>query len=340
MFRLIGGAGLQPSIPGILPYLTRHKDYDPRKHSITIIEASRIAGRGSGKAGGLLAVSAHASNIKTWGYRRVPRGNHEATGRERSELERLGAQTRVSLVKRRGGKSRVSELAKDLAWVMPNLVIIHPYQFTMSVVTLAQEQGVNVIIVSVTNIEYSRYTESSPTPPRATRPPSDHLTPNGVPTATLPYHLSHSVTTTPSSLVSAYPPFTEITIPATPQSSPHNRQPSNTVSPEIDGRPNNEISAVPERTADVQIEEDRCDDLIARWRVTHKEACYLPLLNVDGSGCRLIGETGTEGSLMARGHSCWGIDNATAMGKLLSDAVFEGQVMSADARQLDPRRIL
>ncbi|KAG0634883.1 hypothetical protein HOY80DRAFT_1012248 [Tuber brumale] len=334
MFRLIGGSGLQPSIPGILPYLTRHKDYDPRKHSITIIEASRIAGRGLGKAGGLLAVSAHAINIKTWGYRRVPRGNHEATGRERSELERLGAQTRVSLVKRRGGKSMVSELAKDLAWVMPNLETaqFHPYQFTMSVVTLAQEQGVNVIIVSVTNIEYSRYTESTA----------------GLWMSKL-YPSAHSVTTTPSSLVSAYPPFTEITIPATPQSSPHNRQPSNTVSPEIDGRPNNEISgygeadmevAVPERTADVQIEEDRCDDLIARWRVTHKEACYLPLLNVDGSGCRLIGETGTEGSLMARGHSCWGIDNATAMGKLLSDAVFEGQVMSADARQLDPRRIL
>ena len=37
-------------------FLTRHPRYDPSKHRITILEASKIAGGASGKAGGLLAL--------------------------------------------------------------------------------------------------------------------------------------------------------------------------------------------------------------------------------------------------------------------------------------------
>ncbi|PWW80476.1 FAD dependent oxidoreductase [Tuber magnatum] len=282
----------------------------------------------------------------------------------------------------------------------------------MSMARLAQERGVNVIVGSVTDIEY---TESTSTPPPATPPPSDNMTPNGPPSPTLssasvnsvpssrnsrrkvsgiiytntqsgtsctipattvilatgPWTSklypsapisglrAHSVTITPSSPVSAYALFTEITIPPTPQSPLHSNQPPNVVSPEIYARPNNEIYvcgegdmevAVPETTADVQIDEARCDDLIAQvssisdnirlGRVTRKQACYLPILNVGGSGGPLVGETGTEGLLMATGHSCWGINNAPATGKLLSEIVFEGQAVSADIRQLDPRRIL
>ncbi|CAZ82476.1 unnamed protein product [Tuber melanosporum] len=389
-------------------YLTRHKDYDPKKHSITVIEATRIAGGASGKAGGLLAVWAYPNNIvplsfklhqdlaiehggeETWGYRRVSCGSLEATGRERSELERLGAQTGVSLGKRVGenrkanrGKSKDSELPKDLDWVMPDLVKsyekmggsketaqVHPYQFTMSMVRLAQERGVNVIVGSVTDIEYTEsisgitYTDTQ-SGTSCTIPATTAILAAGpwtsklYPSAPISGLRAHSVTITPSSPVSAYALFTEITIPPTPPSSLHSNQPSNTVSPEIYARPNNEIYvcgegdmevAVPETTADVQIDEARCDDLIAQvssisdhirlGRVTRKQACYLPILNVGGSGGPLIGETGTEGLLMATGHSCWGINNAPATGKLLSEIVFEGQAVSADIRQLDPRRIL
>ncbi|RPB00163.1 FAD dependent oxidoreductase [Choiromyces venosus 120613-1] len=392
-------------------YLTRHKNYDPNKHSITVIEATRIAGGASGKAGGLLAVWAYPNNIvplsfklhqdlaiehggeETWGYRRVSCGNLEATGRQRSELERLGAQRGVSLGKRGGenrkanrGKSIDSELPKDLDWVMPDLVKsyekmggsketaqVHPYQFTMSMVRLAQERGVRVIIGSVTDIEYMEsisgitYTDTQSGTP-CTIPATTAILAAGpwtsklYPSAPISGLRAHSVTITPSSPVSAYALFTEITIPPTPpspSSSRHKNQPSNPVSPEIYARPNNEIYvcgegdmevAVPETTADVQVDEARCDDLIAQvssvsdhirlGRVTRKQACYLPILNVGGSGGPLIGETGTEGLLMAAGHSCWGINNAPATGKLLSEIVFEGQAVSADIRQLDPRRIL
>ena len=37
-------------------FLTRHPSYDPSRHNITLVEASKIAGGASGKAGGLLAL--------------------------------------------------------------------------------------------------------------------------------------------------------------------------------------------------------------------------------------------------------------------------------------------
>lgn len=433
-------------------YLTRHPSYDPAKHSITVIEATRIAGGASGKAGGLLAVWAYPSNIvplsfklhqdlakehdgeESWGYRKVSCGNLEATGRARSELERLGGLSGMSLGKKGADKGRKmasggkTSMPKDLDWVIPGLVKgyekmggsketaqVHPHQFTMAMVRLAQEKGVKVIIGSVTDINY---TESSPTPPSITPPSEDsdystgppspalssvslnsfssgrtrrkvksityvdretkqiHTIPSTTtilaagpwtsklyPSAPISGLRAHSVTITPASPVSAYALFTEITIPSTPQESRYHHSSRNTpptpVSPEIYSRPNNEIYVcgegdmeveVPETTADVEVDEDRCDDLIAQvssisdhirlGRVTRKQACYLPILSVGGSGGPLIGETGTDGLLMATGHSCWGINNAPATGKLISEIIFDGKATSADIRQLDPRRIL
>ena len=165
---------------------------------------------------------------------------------------------------------------------------------------------------------------------------------------------AHSVTITPAYPVSGYALFTEITIPSTPEA----RYPG-PVSPEIYARPNNEIYVcgegdvdvdVPETTADVQVDEARCDDLIAQvssvsdhirlGRVTRKQACYLPVLSIGGSGGPLIGETGTDGLYLASGHSCWGINNAPATGLLLAEMIFDGKTKSADIRQLDPRRIM
>lgn len=40
---------------------------------------------------------------------------------------------------------------------------------------------------------------------------------------------------------------------------------------------------------------------------------------------------------MATGHTCWGIQNSAATGKLVSEMLFEGKARSADVRGLDPR---
>src|SRR5690606_15272411 len=112
---------------------------------------------------------------------------------------------------------------------------------------------------------------------------------------------------------SGYALFTEITVPPDESSkSPvrngvggggkRRRSPqpeATTVAPEIYARPNNEIYVcgegdmeveLPPSAADVEVDESRCDDLIAQvssisdhirlGRVTRKQACYLPIMSV------------------------------------------------------------
>ena len=50
-------------------YLTRHPRFDPSKHTITLLEASSIAGGASGKAGGLLGLWAYPSSLVPLSYR-------------------------------------------------------------------------------------------------------------------------------------------------------------------------------------------------------------------------------------------------------------------------------
>ena len=69
-----------------------------------------------------------------------------------------------------------------------------------------------------------------------------------------------------------------------------------------------------------------------------KQACYLPL--VSSGGGPLIGETGTKGLFMATGHTCWGIQNSCATGKLISEFVFDGKALSASIDSLSPLQVL
>lgn len=181
---------------------------------------------------------------------------------------------------------------------------------------------------------------------------------------------AHSVTITPAAPVSGYALFTEITVPPiAPSTSParegrrrgRRSPPADvvTVAPEIYARPNNEIyvcgegdmeEELPPSTADVVVDESRCDDLIAQvssisdhirlGRVTRKQACYLPIMSVGATGGPLIGWTDTEGLILASGHSCWGINNAPATGLVISELVFDGEAKSAEIKGCDPRRIL
>ena len=43
---------------------------------------------------------------------------------------------------------------------------------------------------------------------------------------------------------------------------------------------------------------------------------------------------------MAAGHTCWGIQNAPATGKLMSEVLFDGEAKSAKIGALDPRNVL
>ncbi|KAE8354773.1 FAD dependent oxidoreductase [Aspergillus coremiiformis] len=173
-------------------YLTRHPFFDHSRHSLTLIEASEIAGGASGKAGGLLALWAYPSNIvplsyklhaelakehngkDRWGYREVNCGQLIARGRPLSEKKKADegeSGGSVSLKKRSAAalsKLRTTRIPGDLNWLEPEGVRgyesmsdsgetaqVHPYLFTTSIAKLAEEKGAKITLGSVTGIEYS-----------------------------------------------------------------------------------------------------------------------------------------------------------------------------------------
>ncbi|EPS28597.1 hypothetical protein PDE_03543 [Penicillium oxalicum 114-2] len=182
-------------------YLTRHPSYDPVQHTVTLLEASEIAGGASGKAGGLLAQWAYPSNIvdlsftlhaqlakehdgkNRWGYRETNCGQIVVKGRAMSDTSQKKEEGQ-SLQKRSNAavsKLKSANIPKDLDWIEPDLLRayesmsgpgetaqVHPYLFTTSMAKLAEEKGAKIIIGQVTEISRSddgvdsvTYTEKS-----------------------------------------------------------------------------------------------------------------------------------------------------------------------------------
>jgi glycine/D-amino acid oxidase-like deaminating enzyme len=52
----------------------------------------------------------------------------------------------------------------------------------------------------------------------------------------------------------------------------------------------------------------------------------------------LIGKTSVPGLFLASGHTCWGIQNGPATGRLMSELIFDGKATSSNIDILDPRR--
>jgi glycine/D-amino acid oxidase-like deaminating enzyme len=245
---------------------------------------------------------------------------------------------------------------------------VHPYQFTTSMAELAKEKGASILEdAPVTNISYApdgqtvtgvTYTHDGTS---TTVPATDIVLAAGpwtrslYPDAPITGLRAHSVTIRPSRPVSAYALFTQIRLP-----SPFGRNPARAgqiVTPEIYARPHGEVYAcgdgdhelaLPATTAEVAVDARRCQDVVdfvsaispelAAGEVTARQACYLP--NVTGSGSPLIGRTHVAGLWLAAGHTCWGIQNGPASGKLVSEFVFEGEARSAEVQGLDPRGFL
>ncbi|KAK4691650.1 hypothetical protein P7C71_g5393, partial [Lecanoromycetidae sp. Uapishka_2] len=239
---------------------------------------------------------------------------------------------------------------------------------------LAEEKGVNIILGSVSNIDetggkvQSVTYEDKETKESHTVSATDVIISAGpwtqrvYPPAPISAMRAHSVTIKSSSPISAYALFTEINLPPnfgkTDTFLKSKKGHSKTVTPEIYARPGNEAYAcgegdtlvpLPKTTEDVETDDSRCQDIIdyvssisdelRDGEVTARQACYLPSVQA-ASGGPLIGQTGTKGLLMAAGHTCWGIQNGPATGKLISEFVFDGRGLSANVSSLDPRRVL
>lgn len=139
-------------------FLTRHPSYDPSKHKITVLEATKIAGGASGKAGGLLALWAYPSSIvplsyrlhkqladehggdERWGYRALHVGQVSCKGRQLEQPSKSSVKgkdnemdgengdvgenkERVSLQKRSKeamAKLRSAGMPAELDWIDPD----------------------------------------------------------------------------------------------------------------------------------------------------------------------------------------------------------------------------
>ncbi|WPH01194.1 fad NAD binding oxidoreductase [Acrodontium crateriforme] len=391
-------------------YLTRHPSFNSSKHSITLLEASTIAGGASGKAGGLLARWAYPSSLvplsyelhaqlahehggeERWGYRTLHCGSVECKGNHlpsktegrNGDVDQLH---HVSLEKK-GGQERkapmsTKDVPEDLDWLDEGCLRsydpmgdpsttaqVHPFQFTTSMATLAEEKGAQIKTgAKVSKINYTSDGSSVESVTYEsggkveTIPATDIVIAAGPWTqriyqsAPITALRAHSVTIRPAKPVSAYALFTEIKLPS--DFARLKSRGSQIVSPEIYTRPGNEIYAcgdgdrlvpLPSLSSEVEVDQSRCQDIIdyvssisgalRDGEVTARQACYLPNVNAPGSGGPLIGLTGVNGEVMAAGHTCWGIQNGPGTGKLVSEFVFDGEAKSANIAALDPRIVL
>ncbi len=171
--------------------MSRHPSFNPTRSTITLIEATCIAGGASGKAGGLLGLWAYPSSLvplsyrlhreladrhggqDRWGYRAIHCGELKANGRRDESVGKNGASKEdpaasVSLQKRSKtalGLLRAAGVPGELDWVEAESVKlyeemgdpsttaqVHPAQFTTSMAQLAEEAGVKIILGTVTAI--------------------------------------------------------------------------------------------------------------------------------------------------------------------------------------------
>ncbi|KAG4442587.1 hypothetical protein IFR05_001917 [Cadophora sp. M221] len=254
---------------------------------------------------------------------------------------------------------------------------VHPYLFATSMASLAISSGAKVILGSVTAIDYSSpgtqsvksvTYEDKETKEVCNIPATDVILAAGpwtsrvFPTAPIEAMRAHSVVIKAD--VSPYAVFSDISLPKSFTGSrgggdgkTKKRRHGSSVAPEMYARPDGTVYAcgegdtlvpLPASSDLVTCDEDSCQDIIdyvssistplRQGEVLARQACYLP--SVTGGGGPLIGETGIRGLLMATGHTCWGIQNSCATGKLMSEFVFEGEAKSARIEGLDPRRFL
>lgn len=158
-------------------FLTRHAYYNPKIHSIVILEASKIAGGSSGKAGGLFAEWATPKCLaplsfkthvelakehdggKIWGHRRVYCAEVELQAQEGDE--------KFSLATEAESQAQPAKVPSELDWLLPGSVKsykesgnpknsgqVNPYMFTKTLAKLAEEKGVKIVMGSVTAINY------------------------------------------------------------------------------------------------------------------------------------------------------------------------------------------
>ncbi|KAF9637938.1 BRCT domain-containing protein [Lasiodiplodia theobromae] len=353
-------------------FLTRHPHFNPKIHSVVILEASEIAGGASGKAGGLVADWATPQclaplSFKLHGELAEKHGGHQRWGYRRVYCAEVDLQAQEHTANKPPPSEDSPNYPPELDWLQPasvksyteigtprNSAQVHPYLYTTSIARLAEEAGAIIRLGRATAVNY---TADQKAVSSVTFIPKDS-----------------TIVIKPTGPISPYVLFPTITTPPPPNASPDNDSyPS--ISPEIYPRPADALFStdtiysasgddydvpLPASTASVAVDERRCADLWTALRgfvagdrigqdgsvVVRQQACYKPQIRRHDDGEEvgpMVGAVpGVRGYWLATGHDEWGVSNAAGTGLVVSEMVFEegGKAKSADCEALDPRHFL
>ncbi|KAK8066330.1 hypothetical protein PG997_013077 [Apiospora hydei] len=244
-------------------------------------------------------------------------------------------------------------------------------QFTTQIAALAEEKGVVIrtnarvtkisLTLGKTNVDSVQYHDGESGKLKTIHGVSDVVVAAGpwsgklIPNAKIEGLRVHSVIF--GADVSPYAVFTKIHLPIN-WVPPHRaakgqkRRHKCEVDPEIYARPGGEPDStipLPEAADQAECDEAQCDDLISyigtvsstlgSAPILAKQSCYIPRhMRFGEERSPLVGGTSVSGLWIAAGHTCWGIQNGPATGKLMSEYIFDGAPKSADIDDLDPRQ--
>ena len=343
-------------------YLSHHPSFRSGIDEITILESSTtgVAQGASGKAGGLVSKWAFPRELvdvsfpehvrlaelhngaERWGWRYVNCGEWEGRGEDSSSPADVGPEVgdgggETSLEKRRG-----KGLPDDLRWVKESLTDsyspmagdgetaqVHPYQFTTSMLELAQSKGVKLRLGAIAGpIAFDMENVTGVYYQTLTAPmefvPATHAilcagpwTPTILPSVPVKATLIHSIVIQPQPgvQISPYALFTKIGLPGEVDDA----------SPHICARPNNEVYAcgsgekipLPHFVDHIKVDEAECDAIfrhvasispeLRAGTVVKKEASFLPTAKKGKLGGPIIGPAPrmAKGYYIATGHTYW-----------------------------------
>ena len=215
---------------------------------------------------------------------------------------------------------------------------VHPYKFTTSILSLAQEKGAQLIqgrctSLNPTSISYSTESGSAEIPADTIIVTAGPWTPSLLPSIAISTRRAHSIVIEPSTQLPPQAIFFS-----------YQSENGETMSPELYSRPSSVYicsrsdsqNPLPEYAKDVQILEKQISDLekfansistqLAEGNVIAKQACYLPYhqRGFPAIGWQTSPRKGRAGVFVAAGHAVWGISLAPGTGKVVAEMVVGG----------------
>lgn len=215
---------------------------------------------------------------------------------------------------------------------------VHPYKFTTSILSLAQEKGAQLIhgrctSLNPASISYSTESGSAEIPADTIIVTAGPWTPSLLPSIAISTKRAHSIVIEPSTQLPPQAIFFS-----------YQSENGKTISPELYSRPSSVYicgrsdsqNPLPEYAKDVQILEKQISDLekfansistqLAEGNVIAQQACYLPYhqRGFPAIGWQMSPRKGKAGVFVAAGHAVWGISLGPGTGKVVAEMVLGG----------------